>query len=264
MAQNSLPCKCLFSSCFACILIISPVRWIVWLRSHCPFLVSCALQLPGHTSSCCLLDILPLLDLLFLFLLDLKKDFYSSQVFMLHVLKQSFDHLNNGSIDSPVLCVLRRLFLHPSELTRTLCATPHLICICGTAPNMYSQLFNPRKHDPVSFSTAQARKPAQKSSGDYTSVSSVSSYAHLVVPSIFILSSGMTDGSSGPSSIFDHNKPRDEPKANAFSNQPKNLYHDISHLETKLLTNSGEPQVENHIVIKGGPSAGADEAEKER
>jgi hypothetical protein len=58
MARNSLPCKCLFSSCLACILIISPVRWIAWLRSYCPFLISCALQLPGHTLSCCLLDLL--------------------------------------------------------------------------------------------------------------------------------------------------------------------------------------------------------------
>jgi hypothetical protein len=103
-----------------------------------------------------------------------------------------------------------------------------------------------------------------KSSGDYASVSSVSSYAHSVVSSNFTLSSGTTDGSSAPSSIFDHNKPRDEPKTNAFSNQLKKLYRDISHLETKLLADSGEPQDENRIVIKGVPSAGADEAEKAR
>jgi len=115
----------------------------------------------------------------------------------------------------------------------------------------------------VSFSAAQARKPAPKSSGDYASVSSVSSYAQSVVSSNFTLSSGTTDGSSAPSSIFDH-KPRDEPKTNAFSNQLKKLYRDISHLETKLLADSGEPQDENRIVIKGGPSAGADDAEKAR
>ncbi len=129
--------------------------------------------------------------------------------------------------------------------------------------SQHRQLFDPRKHDPVSFSAAQARKPAPKSSGDYASVSSVSSYAQSVVSSNFTLSSGTTDGSSAPSSIFDH-KPRDEPKTNAFSNQLKKLYRDISHLETKLLADSGEPQDENRIVIKGGPSAGADDAEKAR
>jgi protein SMG6 len=92
----------------------------------------------------------------------------------------------------------------------------------------------------------------------------VSSYAHSVVSSHFTLSSGTTDGSSAPSSISDHNKPRDEPKTNAFSNQTKKLYRDISHLEMKLTADSGEPQDENRIVIKGGPSAGVDDAEKAR
>ncbi|KAN0119025.1 hypothetical protein V8E52_004797 [Russula decolorans] len=95
--------------------------------------------------------------------------------------------------------------------------------------SQHRQLFDPRKHDTVSFSSAQARKPAQnrpvttlpslpfpltptRSSGDYPSVSSVSSYAHSVVSSNFTLSSGTTDGSSAPSSIFDHNKPRNEPQ----------------------------------------------------
>jgi len=49
-----------------------------------------------------------------------------------------------------------------------------------------------------------------------------------------------------------------------FSNQLKKLYHDISHLETKLLTNLGEPQDENCIIIKGGPLAGVDKVEKLR
>ena len=39
----------------------------------------------------------------------------------------------------------------------------------------------------------------------------------------------------------------------------KKLYCDISHLETKLLADSGEPQDENRIVIKGGQLAGAGE-----
>jgi len=93
--------------------------------------------------------------------------------------------------------------------------------------------------------------------------SSVSSYAPSVSFSSFTLSFGTTDGSSTPSSIFNH-KPHDEPKTNAYSNQLKKLHRDISHLETKLLADSGEPLDESCIVIKGGPSAGADDAEKAR
>jgi len=107
------------------------------------------------------------------------------------------------------------------------------------------------------------KPPAPKSSGDYASVSSVSSYAQSVVSSSFTLSSGTTDKSSAPSSLFDH-KTRDQSKTNAFSNQLKKLYLDISHLETKLLADSAEPQHESRIVIKGGPLAGADQAEKAR
>jgi hypothetical protein len=60
-----------------------------------------------------------------------------------------------------------------------------------TPPRNASPLFDPRKYDPVSFSAAQARKPAPKSSSDYASIS-VSSYAHSVVRQISTLSSGMT------------------------------------------------------------------------
>ena len=126
--------------------------------------------------------------------------------------------------------------------------------------SQHRQLFDPRKHDPLSFSAAQARKPAPKSSGDCAS--SVSSYAPSVVSSSFTLSSG-TDGSSAPSSIFDKT-PRDVSKTNAFSNQLKKLYRDISQLETKLLADSGEPQDESRVVIKGGSSAGAGDVEKAR
>lgn len=131
------------------------------------------------------------------------------------------------------------------------------------APSQPRQLFDPRKHDAVSFSAAQARKQAPKSSGDYGSVSSASSYTHSVVSSSFTLSSSTTDGSSTPSSIFDH-KPRDESKTNAFSNQLKKLYRDISLLESKVLADSGEPQDESRVVIKGVPSTGSEEAEKDR
>ncbi|KAH9028113.1 hypothetical protein EDB85DRAFT_2074672 [Lactarius pseudohatsudake] len=125
------------------------------------------------------------------------------------------------------------------------------------------QLFDPRKHDAVAFSAAQARKPAPKHSGDYASVSSVSSYANSIVSSNFTLSSSTTDGSSAPSSIFD-NKPREESKTSAFSAQLKKLYRDISALESKILADSGEPQDESRIVIKGGPSMGSEDVEKAR
>jgi len=105
--------------------------------------------------------------------------------------------------------------------------------------------------------------PKSSGSGDFASVSSASSYTHSVVSSNFTLSSSTTDGSSAPSSLFDH-KPRDESKTNAFSNQLKKLYRDISLLETKVLADSGEPQDENRIVIKGIPSIGTEEAEKAR
>ncbi|KAI0262907.1 hypothetical protein BC834DRAFT_889594 [Gloeopeniophorella convolvens] len=131
--------------------------------------------------------------------------------------------------------------------------------------SQHRQLFDHRKHDPVSFSAAQARKPVPtpKSSGDYASVSSASSYAHSVVSSNFTLSSSTTDGSSAPSSLFDHKQPREESKS-AFSTQLKKLYRDISALETKILTNPGEPADDSRIVIKGGSVTGSEEAEKAR
>ena len=116
------------------------------------------------------------------------------------------------------------------------------------------QLSDPGKHDPLSFSAAQAWKPVPKSSGDYAS--SVSSYAPSVVSSSPTLSSG-TDGSSAPSPIS-HDKSCDVFKTNAFSNQLEKPYHDISHFETKLLADSSAPQDESRDVVKGGSLAGAD------
>ena len=75
---------------------------------------------------------------------------------------------------------------------------------CDASQHM--QLFDLRKHNPVSFSTAQARKPAPKSSGDYGSVSSASLYTHSVASSSFTLSSSTTDGSSTPSSFLPESK----------------------------------------------------------
>ena len=140
---------------------------------------------------------------------------------------------------------------------------PHADATRNRDASQHRQLFDHRKHDPLHFSAAQARKPAPKHSGDYASVSSVSSYANSIVSSNFTLSSSTTDGSSAPSSLFDH-KPREESKTSAFSAQLKKLYRDISALETKILADSGEPQDESRIVIKGGPSIGTEEAEMAR
>ena len=87
-----------------------------------------------------------------------------------------------------------------------------------------------------------------------------SSYAHSTISSTH--SSG-TDRLSIPSPIFGHN-PCDKSKVNVFSNVLEDLHHDISHLEMileMLLTDSGKPEDESHVVIKGGLSDGADKVE---
>ena len=82
---------------------------------------------------------------------------------------------------------------------------------------------------------------------------SVSSYAQFVVSSSFTLSSGTTEGSYQPSSISDTKQPHNISKSNAFSDQLKKLYCDISHLESRLLADSGEPQDER-VVWAAFPS----------
>lgn len=104
------------------------------------------------------------------------------------------------------------------------------------------QLFDHRKDDPVRFSvfvrpssTNGGRPtPTPKSSGDYVSASSTSSYAPSLASSSFTLSSGTTDGSSASSALFDR-KPSEDPGNNAFAVQLKKLYRGISALETRIL-----------------------------
>jgi hypothetical protein len=115
--------------------------------------------------------------------------------------------------------------------------------------SQHRQLFDPRKHNPVSFSGAQARKQVPKSSGDYVlslpfpstptrSFRQISPFclARQIDPPHhlrFLITTSL----------------HDEPKTNAFSNQFKKLYRDISHLKTKLLADSGEPQDENVLSL---------------
>jgi len=52
------------------------------------------------------------------------------------------------------------------------------------------------------------------------------------------------------------------PRRNTFSTQLQELYRDISLLESNVLADSGGPQDESCIVIKGCPSTGSEAAEK--
>ncbi|KAG2752558.1 hypothetical protein P692DRAFT_20872018 [Suillus brevipes Sb2] len=76
-------------------------------------------------------------------------------------------------------------------------------------PPASRQLFDHRKDDPVRFavlvrpsSTGARPPPTPKSSGDYVSASSTSSYAHSLTSSFTLSSSGMTDNSSASSALF--------------------------------------------------------------
>lgn len=128
-------------------------------------------------------------------------------------------------------------------------------------------LFDPRKDDPVRFAVlarpASGRPvPTPKSSGDWVSASSTSSYTPSLASSSFTLSSGTTDNSSASSAIFDNGKPRtEESGTNAFSMQLKRLYRDITALEAKLReADAAEPDVAR-VLVKGtkpDPEAQAD------
>jgi hypothetical protein len=71
------------------------------------------------------------------------------------------------------------------------------------------QLFDHRKDDPVHFAVFACPNgrptPTPKSSGEYISASSRSSYANSVTSSNFTLSSNTTDGSSASSALFEPN-----------------------------------------------------------
>ncbi|KAG1891533.1 hypothetical protein F4604DRAFT_1706903 [Suillus subluteus] len=126
-------------------------------------------------------------------------------------------------------------------------------------PPANRQLFDHRKDDPVRFavsvlarpsSTGGRPPPTPKSSGDYVSASSTSSYAHSLTSS-FTLSSGTTDNSSASSALFD-SKPREDASNNAFAVQLKKLYRNISTLETKISNEDPDDLVdEGRVVLQG-------------
>ncbi|KAI0670612.1 hypothetical protein C8Q78DRAFT_1170843 [Trametes maxima] len=170
-------------------------------------------------------------------------------------------------------------------------------------PDAHRQLFDPRKHDAVLFSSQHRQHgsapphngtpnvgrptPTPKSSGDWVSASSTSSvsYAHSTISSNFTLSSATTDSSSASSALFDSSNPsrRSEDStssANAFSRKLKELYRTISGLESRVLGNDRDRERADDsergvrgpgVLIKGRPaSTGAlrpgasDEEESER
>ena len=94
--------------------------------------------------------------------------------------------------------------------------------------------------------------PTPKSSGDYISASSTSSYAHSIASSSFTLLSNTTDNLSASSAFFDHKPNTDNPSNNAFAVQLKKLYRCITSLETKILNeeiDEGGPE-ESRILLK--------------
>ncbi|KAG7092251.1 hypothetical protein E1B28_008616 [Marasmius oreades] len=139
------------------------------------------------------------------------------------------------------------------------------------------QLFDHRKDNPVRFSVlarpqqhGQRPVPTPKSSGEYISASSTSSYAASQVSSTFTLSS-TTDGSSVPSALFDRqDKPHEESSGtNAFAQQLKRLYRTITILETKVQKEDVDVEKDsrdnNRILLKGkNVQLEEDEEEKER
>jgi protein SMG6 len=140
------------------------------------------------------------------------------------------------------------------------------------------QLFDYRKDDPMRFSVL-ARPPrplpTPKSSGDYVSASSTSSYANSVSSSAFTLSS-TTDGSSASSALFDRPNgggSRGDEGSSVLSLQLKKLYRAITHLETKVKTEDiedeeGTSRKESRVTLKGkqpeGAAAAEEDAEREK
>ncbi|KAK1222785.1 hypothetical protein PQX77_014353 [Marasmius sp. AFHP31] len=125
------------------------------------------------------------------------------------------------------------------------------------------QLFDHRKDNPMRFSVlgrpnqqSQRPIPTPKSSGEYISASSTSSYAASQVSSTFTLSS-TTDGSSASSALFDRgDKPHDESSGtNVFALQLKKLYRAITSMEMKIQKEEHDEEKDsrdnNRILVKG-------------
>lgn len=121
-------------------------------------------------------------------------------------------------------------------------------------PGPQRHLFDPSKDDPVRFGVRVQQggirmTPTPKSSGEYISTGSTSSYA-ASIGSSFTLSSGTS--SSAPSSLFEQQRAADSGSSeNAFAQHLKQAYRKISALETKIMnaTDDHEEQ-ETRITVK--------------
>ncbi|KAF7964541.1 hypothetical protein HWV62_5931, partial [Athelia sp. TMB] len=136
------------------------------------------------------------------------------------------------------------------------------------------QLFDHRKDDPVRFSvmarpsstTGGRPTPTPKSSADYVSASSTSSYAHSIASSSFTLSSGTTE-SSASSALFERRPSEETGNSNAFAVQLKKLYRGISSLETRILNEDVDDSAadEGRVLLKSRAKEVVDEdAEKQK
>ena len=131
------------------------------------------------------------------------------------------------------------------------------------------QLFDHRKDDPVRFSvmasplsTNDGRPtPTPKSSADYVSVSSTSSYAHSIASSSFTLSSGTTE-SSASSALFERKPSEETGNSNTFAVQLEKLYRGISSLETRILNEDVDDSGtdEGRVLLKSRAKEVVDEA----
>lgn len=138
----------------------------------------------------------------------------------------------------------------------------------------HGRLFDFRKDDPVRFnvlrptpSPGNRPTPTPKSSGDYVSASSTSSYAHSITSSSFTLNS-TTDGSSVSSALFDGAPPRDHERTSAFAAQLKKLYRAITTLEARLAKEYYNEQIDEGRSRKrpneATSSSDSEESEQEK
>ncbi|KAJ7602470.1 hypothetical protein FB45DRAFT_1072964 [Roridomyces roridus] len=129
------------------------------------------------------------------------------------------------------------------------------------------QLFDHRKDDPVRFVLRGKPPPTPKSSGEYVSASSTSSYANSMASSNFTLSS-TTDGSSASSALFDRksNPQGSESNNNVFAHQLKKLYRAITDLETKVKQEDSDDSAEDggRTFVMTKATDDAVEVDKER
>lgn len=121
-------------------------------------------------------------------------------------------------------------------------------------------LYDPTKHNPMTFHNVHGRPtpnqapagghqvPTPKSSGEYVSGSSTSSYAHSITSSNFTLSS-TTDGSSASSALFKQQKSGDS-GTNAFAAQLKKLYRSMCNLEAALSKEDAKDFEEAPVTLK--------------